>query len=335
MDYVLLAKMVAKMASIAGNDTDDLDDCYNWGPCELCEWGVEKFDNLMNRTIEKGGFDWRELWDGAMDKLDGEYFGRKWLIKSVEDNTNYKFTQDSMNNFFSNFKCNSSGGISTGPSNTYYFKFSGGRYSDIQFNNLGRYYVHTGNLGGSNNPKIHTNYYPNDLFIQILEMLKTMMCTNTTFPVLVDLTKSLGSLSTYVTQASDSDFNPNGEDKAFTPIMTSTTYNSDVLFKPVVSESSAPIPYSIQLDQNGFKGVPIAIPSLTQMTRASLEGVMIYRWVDARNHKDRPSTYRNWCTKNKFCSSNQTSHYKLNEPISCPAKGMVNYAVKKIIEYII
>ena len=49
MDYVMLAKMVSKLSSML-NETDDVGDCMYWGPCELCEWGVEKFDNFANET---------------------------------------------------------------------------------------------------------------------------------------------------------------------------------------------------------------------------------------------------------------------------------------------
>ena len=57
--------------------------CYNYSPCDLCVYGLGKVDDYINKTIENGVVDFRQLWDNAMDKLDGKYFGAPWVYRDT------------------------------------------------------------------------------------------------------------------------------------------------------------------------------------------------------------------------------------------------------------
>ena len=57
--------------------------CYNYSPCDLCVYGLGKVDDYINKTIKDGVVDFRRLWDKAMGKLDGKYFGAPWVYRDT------------------------------------------------------------------------------------------------------------------------------------------------------------------------------------------------------------------------------------------------------------
>ena len=57
--------------------------CYNYSPCDLCVYGLGKADDYINKSINNGIVDFRQLWDKAMDKLDGKYFGAPWVYRDT------------------------------------------------------------------------------------------------------------------------------------------------------------------------------------------------------------------------------------------------------------
>lgn len=323
MDYVMLAKVVSRLSGLL-NETDDVGDCMYWGPCELCEWGVEKFDNFANETINKGVFDWRSKWDLAMEKLDGKFFGEKWLVKIGSSNKN--FADDSLNNFFSKFKCGSN--IPDVPL-SYTTYYDGSKYSNIQIDVLSHLFLHTANVDGVV-IKDKTNSYTDDTFILLMGMLQKMFCTNATMPILIDQSELLNQSPSKYTNIDESAYK---EDPAYDGKILNMQYNN----KYVASVSAFNSNYNYisgSTSANSYL-IPTVIPSLTQMSRAGLESMMIYGWKEARNMYDRAETYQKWCTKNEFCSSDYKSHYKLGEDSTCAIKGLTTYIIKKIISLLI